>query len=413
MKFLHNNYLNAFDLIAIKSIQFFQENTYNEIYNNRNMFISYDLNIWHEEYILPEQLDEMRKEFFAIFFEGMSAESIKLINELFPISSKYNPKVSIFCDEVKTLESIQMNYNICSNKFFELYYSYNTNYHILLGNDVKNFYYGINVCQDNLEMQTIIGEKIREIPANLQNEWCQLLLRHISMLDTDKKTNFAIALFKSNYLFDSKRIFMALDPRSWIIGSIADILKSLEATDIDIFLNAFKSDYKNINSLGSLLHFMGIDKNPDDPKVEQIKKFYINICKEIIDNKVNIYSDDYYSFNNAYGIIFKYNEISEKEKTNYFESIATEKTIFRILGDIVSISISNVYSYSINDKNLSLFFENNDIIDELLSKCNPKNESENFVVEIYNHYKLKIENNNDDVFEKYSISLNYSFDFDL
>ena len=75
-------------------------------------------------------------------------------------------------------------------------------------------------------------------------------------------------------------------------------------------------------------------------------------------------------------------------------------------GNVVSFNVSGIQMSDISKFQL-LYYDNG-------SKCNPKNESENFVVEIYNHYKLKIENNNDDdVFEKYSISLNYSFDFDL
>lgn len=412
--FLYENHLDFFDLISIKTIQFFEPSIYNQIYDNRRLFVSFDRDANYEyEHMSSEKIKKLREEFFKEFFNGFSLETIDLICAMFPDISNYaSPTLAIVEHKKPNIASAQINYNICSYKYFELYFVQNANFHVLIGEDVKQFLSHINSSSGKTDMEKIIIEKANSIPEHLQNNWCEILVRHIEIVNEKSAINFAIALFNNNHLFNINPRFMGLDARSWIIGLIADILKNSNVESINSFLQGIGACYNKLEGLCSLLHFMGIENNPENQLIQIVNQSYMKMCGEVLRKNIDLYDSTNYSFHNIYGLIYKKNNIDSNIKIKYISNISDTKNIYKILADIITVSISNHYTYAITEKDINLFFDNENAIDNLLKDNPPKNDSESFILQVYNHYKNKIVNPND-VFNKYSISLNYPFDFKL
>ena len=74
------------------------------------------------------------------------------------------------------------------------------------------------------------------------------------------------------------------------------------------------------------------------------------------------------------------------ERKKYFKAIISAINIYRVLGDIISCSIGSKYAYRYEKQNIEEFGINIETINKLLENNPPKNNSEQFILEVYDKF---------------------------
>ena len=189
--------------------------------------------------------------------------------------------------------------------------------------------------------------------------------------------------------------FFEIDARQRTIIIIANLLNNVSFDDITIFCNIFTKDNNKINDILQILYWMRNSQNSNDRNISKLEESYKNCCQNIINNKIDLYSDENYSYGNIWGL-YHY----DKNKTVfYIENIICDKYVFRLLNDMISRSIgTNGYGYSISKENIEALAPNIDI-DKLIKKHGTDlSTDEKFIKEIYEHYKFKKDAFNDAIY---------------
>lgn len=126
-------------------------------------------------------------------------------------------------------------------------------------------------------------------------------------------------------------------------------------------------------------------KNKNDDNINILNDTYKTCCKNIINNNIDLYSDENYSYNNIWGL-YHY----DKDKViSYIKNIICDKNIFRLLNDLISRSIgTGGYGYSIDKGNIDALVPHIDL-DSLINKHGDNlSTDEEFIKKVYDHYKL-------------------------
>lgn len=393
------DFLNKNDLINLEFIRSKNPNLYYDIWENKSFYISddrkYDTDLFTFDY---NRLNKSAKEHFEqLFSSDENKKFLDILTLLFPNIRKYKEGQDIFNSHYNDKEQYKkgvLENRIYNTRYFDLYFTKNSNDFIRINTDVASLIQVIG----NSKSESEIFKELETFRLKYSHDelkvFMEVLEMNVEKIEQSKYSIVINSLYRLLNNLASIPYFFEIDARQRTIIIIANLLNKVSSDDMIIFCNMFANGNK-INEMHQILYWMQHDQNSNDKNINKLEETYKYCCKNIINNNINLYSDDNYSYGNIWGLYYY-----DKDKTVcYIENIICDKYVFRLLNDIVSRSIgTNGYGYSIKKENIEALAPNIDI-DKLIKKHGTDlSTDEKFIKEIYEHYKFKKDAFNDAIY---------------
>lgn len=127
------------------------------------------------------------------------------------------------------------------------------------------------------------------------------------------------------------------------------------------------------------------------------------MCKSVINDKINLYSDENYrQYNITSGLFYFYNKSEDKDMVlkDYISSIYQNKYVYRAIADIITIGTGSYgFSYSLREGCFDILYIDEKTIKQSIENNPPSNVSEKIVRDIFEKYQRKEMT----IYEKYGI----------
>lgn len=394
------DFLNKNDLINLEFIKSKNPNLYYDIWENKSFYISddrkYDTDLFTLDY---NRLNKSAKEHFEQLFSSDENERfLDILTLLFPNVKKYREGQDIFNSHYNDKEQYKkgiLENRIYNTRYFDLYFTKNSNDFIRINTDVASL---IKVIR-NSKSESKIFKELETLRLKYSHYELKVFMEVLEMnVEKIEKSKYSVVINSLYRLLDnlpSIPYFFEIDARQRTIIIIANLLNNVSFDDMIIFCNMFANDTNKINDINQILYWMRNGQNSNDKNINKLEEAYKSCCQNIINNNIDLYSDENYSHGNIWGL-YHY----DKDKTVcYIENIICDKYVFRLLNDVISRSIgTNGYGYSIRKENIDALAPNIDI-DELIKKRGTDlSTDEKFIKEIYEHYKSEKDNFNDAIY---------------
>ena len=394
------DFLNKNDLINLEFIKSKNPNLYYDIWENKSFYISddrkYDTDLFTFDY---NRLNKSAKEHFEqLFSSDENKKFLDILTLLFPNIRKYKEGQDIFNSHYNDKEQYKkgvLENRIYNTRYFDLYFTKNSNDFIRINTDVASLIQVIG----NSKNKSKIFKKLETFRLKYSHDELKVFMEvfemNVEKIEQSKYFIVINSLYRLLNNLPSIPYFFEIDARQRTIIIIANLLNNVSFDDITIFCNIFTKDNNKINDILQILYWMRNSQNSNDRNISKLEESYKNCCQNIINNKIDLYSDENYSYGNIWGL-YHY----DKNKTVfYIENIICDKYVFRLLNDMISRSIgTNGYGYSISKENIEALAPNIDI-DKLIKKHGTDlSTDEKFIKEIYEHYKFKKDAFNDAIY---------------
>jgi len=395
ISFREGSYLNKRDLLVIEYIRLYNLTLYQQIYQNRSYFISHDKIVDSEIYRMSfnkKDFNVNAKNYFKnLFSDETNYSFLSILKEIFPYVKKYKENQELECDGLYvsdgTYSDIAKNRRICSAKYFDLYFTNTENEFLLIEKLVQNFVDSINQMI-NLEDGLLIFSKfLTSVQPIYHKEIFERFQLYIEDLQENVAFNMVSILFSRINEIDDSPAFFALDARKRIEVIIWELLQKITDDHFNEFLTNINKDYRKMENIGSILYWFEHDregKNIDGRK-QKMETMYQEMGSSIINNSINLYDDLYYFPKNVWGLCRIYKDDQVKIQ-DYIKKVINEKSIFRLLYDIIGFSYGTKFKYSISKGNLDCLTTEEEI-DEILKKTVPISRDQQFVFDVYKNYK--------------------------
>ena len=396
--FWQDNYLYKKDLLGLEVIRFLRPELYLHIYENKVYFISHDRII--DKDIYYESFDKKKfnnegKEFYKRLFDEYKEFKNLLIN-MFPYAKRFANGIELQPEHLYSdpdYEEISRNTRICSGKYFDLYFSYGNNEYLKMGKEISEMVDDISKATNDTQLYDYMCNEISSIPDDVQREWFERLESYLSFIPMEKKIVLARSIFDCLNIVNSSTYFMGLNAQ---IRATVIVEKLLEESEINLmreFAEYIADKYNKLYMIDQIIYWFQSTRSqhPDDVKIREniLREAFSEMCEKVIEENINIYDDPYYIRYNIWGLIRYLKKENNREDIThaYIAQIINKQTVFRVIGDMISQSVGNGYGYKITDENFKLFFKDMDILDSILEEVSPCNESEVFVLRVYQKYK--------------------------
>jgi hypothetical protein len=397
MPFSSINYLNKRELFAIEYIRLSNLPLYEAIYNNRIFFISHDKNTDSEVYntVFDKKLFNTNgKEFFDTIFENIdNKEYSYLLQEIFPYVKKYNENQLLeydgnFIYSDPSYKEISKNKSICSAKYFELYFSYTKNDYLYISNLVENFVISIKSLDTFDEKQLTFIKFIENVHYSYHKEMMEKLQLYIDEFQKNTLYDLLLILFKNLHVIDDSREFFSLSSRSRTEIIIWELLQKITDEEFNNFLEIIREDYSKLENIGKILYWFEKDKEEKNisGREQKLQELHQNMGANIINQSINLYDDELYSPKNIWALFRIYKEENTVIR-QYIKEMINENNIFRLLYDIIGISIGSKIKYSISSESINYLTTVGEI-DEILKITKAKTRDQEFILDVYNNYKI-------------------------
>ncbi len=275
---------------------------------------------------------------------------------------------------------------ICSGKYFDLYFNYASNDFMSIHQSVLAFLNSIHSRANPSYIIDALRTALTQISDEQQKEWFEQLQSQIGPRIVNYR-NLSITLFNMIYNVDNSLQFLSLSARQRCTLIIAQGLSSCSEQEFAEFLSNASYSYGKIEIIREIIYWYTnqntfSDKN-DSIRKNQLAQLYNNLCKTILEKSIDLYSDEYYHQKNILGLYSYCSESDPQIFKQYIATIVSKENIYRILWDIITQGIGEEYLYSIDKKNIDIFF--NDVADAevVLQARDPKNNSEKFVKKVF------------------------------
>lgn len=382
-------FLNKSDFINLEYIKSTKPSLYYDIWANKSFYISddrkYDENLYTFDY---ERLNRLAKEYFEkLFSTDENKKYKKTLSLLFPNIKKYLAGREIFNSQYNDEEQYKQGVienKIYNTRYFDLYFTKSSNDFIRTNRDVVELIHVINNKNESKILKKLETFRLKYTFDELKL-FMEVLAMNSQKIEKSKYYIVANSLYKFIDKLPSITYFFELDARQRTLTIIANLLNNMLIDDMISFCKMIENDYAKINDMYQILYWMRNGKNKNDDNINKLNDTYKTCCKNIINNNIDLYSDENYSYNNIWGL-YHY----DKDKViSYIKNIICDKNIFRLLNDLISRSIgTGGYGYSIDKGNIDALVPHIDL-DSLINKHGDNlSTDEEFIKKVYDHYKL-------------------------
>lgn len=400
--FANDIFLSKRDLLAIETINYFDNELYNYIYFHREFFISLDRMIDSELWITDissEESNKKAKEELDRLFERHPG-SLDLLANMFPNIRRYKSKMDIFS---KYNQYSEEEYNrarremaICNARYFDLYYHNRMNHYAISEIDVRATIEQINIV-GNDKIDIIISKKIEDIPEIYQKDWFEQFQLEYESISLDKQKIVILSLIQNWNRLDDTTYFMTLNARDRVAVIIQNAIVKYNSEELTEIIDMLEKHYDRFILINYLISLYRDENNKEDVKQQKqlLEECAARMCNNVIKCKINLLSDEYYLHGNTLAFVLRYKEINSEldNLANYITSIVTPQTIYRFLLEMISIGIrsssqhkESVYVYYIKAEAEKRFSVDTKLINYCLEQNLPDNRSKEILADIYNKY---------------------------
>lgn len=388
-----DTHLNRRDLLLLEYIHFKEPSLYKLIYDNSGYFISQDFTSIPSE--LPWRWNKDNTEKIKEFYSGNLSnysEYLSMLEVLFPyVKNYYNPgpynSGQIIIQDAPADNKRRKQLRVCSEYYFNLYFSLTQNEHSKINMQINNIVQKINESTTVKEITKSYNQLFMWDDESLYLG-IEYLRMYVDEINKDKRVFISRLILNSvNHFSDSTGLLL----------TCSLLLEKSEINEVAKMLQHFSKGYKLIGYLHILNNYV-----KDNVKLQKVvTKTWYKVGANILNNKINLYSDKNYEAGNARGFFnyVKQKKLSSKTTSNYLNSIISNKNIYRVLFDAITeietISESKIesskYRYQIGKDNFELMGLANisSKIKVILKEQKPTNESQRRVFNVYQKYLTK------------------------
>lgn len=396
VKVLNNkSYLSKRDLLTIEYIKMKNFQLYQTIYKNRIYFISEGAMYDEEMYFTTFRKEEHEKKVKTFLEELFDNEENRQYQKML---AKVFPYINRFCDKVKysgvrtlTAEQIEKSRGIASAKYFPLYFCDTENELSILGGSMEKYVRGINKNEEDVERGLV--NMLNNLGPIVHREILEALQLYISEIDKSKLYRLCITLIECYWNIDDTSIFFILNARRRCTVLIWEILRTIGEEEFQHILQYLSKAYDKIEMVSEIAYWFENNKE-DKGRYEALKELENKLVNDILINKINLYDNQYYHPKNIWGMC---RNLKDREDIfrEYIKEICSKVTIFKILYDIMGHSYGSGHRYYFQSSTIKNFFCE-DELQEFMREVNPITEDEKFVMDVYEAYRLKPQNQDED-----------------
>ncbi|HCJ4423274.1 TPA: hypothetical protein NR371_002227, partial [Listeria innocua] len=399
------------DMLILEYIRITNIALYGIINKQKEYFISqdYPFHMQNTKYwIDPDKFNLDLKDFYKnLFSDSIHNRYMPMLCHLFPYVKIYfkNRENPIFKNKGFSItdpnyELVQKERGICSAKFFDLYYLGTTNEFVEIANSVDKLIYNFNankLWRDNLK-------EIFLEHTNYQKEYFEQLYLRVGFLKGNKKD---LIMFFLENIFSIKAMGLSwgLQGRDRVYVIISDLLVDINKDEVNVILSMYAGQFNYLEVFHQIIYWLNSDALNSNA-YNKLASFHEQECEKIISENISLFQDGFYVRKNSIALYRYFKEKKKPEEfKNYIESHLDEKSIFRVLSDIINVSISDKYIYCITEESMDLY-ASEEKIDEILENTSCESDSESFVLKVYNEYKTNPQKDSQGILEDQAIELN-------
>lgn len=395
--FCDDTLLDKRDLLAMEAIHFYDPVLYSSIYGNAKYYISHERDPEGCLFIAlkKEEFNKKAKEYFTGLLSDRE-ESKALLADIFPYVKKYTDDKPLLQDSYSpdpNAVEIAKHSRVCDARYFDLYFSYTANNSLRIRKNVEEFVSKINDGKGMAHVLGIVQDTIRSVTREDHKEWLERLQNYIPDIEQNNVYNAAASLY--SVIFDVSPVKSmwgyGLSPQTRLEYIISELLLKCSDEEFDSYLSLISKDYGKLGVILSIWNWIKSDKYDSSEvrkqRAEKLQSHHTAMCERVVNEKVNLYSDDYYHVENTWGMYHCYKANDAVDTfTSYIKSILSPENIYRVLWDVKTSAIGSNYRYSISDENLAIFLGDIEVVKKLVRENPPKNKDEAFVYQMYDVY---------------------------
>lgn len=387
--FSKENNLNKSDSLLLEYIYFEEPSLYELIKENGLYFISQDFTL-EEQLLLGIQDETENTKRLKSFYDKKLTKYkkyIPLLEEMFPYVKSYyshdrlNLYPGIITDKSKD-GSRRKQRRICSSHYFDLYFSLTRNDYLKINLQIKKFVEEINALPTETEITKTFQKFVDSSKEELALKVADLRL-YIDKINKDKK------IILCNLLLSNIKEFSRDGLPSSRVGALfrcEDLLENSTQENIAKMFRSFNKRYDLVGNIDMLNEYA----KDIDWLHNLTTKCWHEICRNILNDQVDLYNDENYEDDNAWGL-YRYidqQKLPSKYISDYLNSIMSDKNVYRILFDAISKPMSDKgFGYQLTKE----YFDAMDLahvskLKLVLEKAVPGNISQKRVYDVYQNF---------------------------
>lgn len=394
--FITDKSLDKIQLMSIETIKFLEPQLYEQIRDNRKFFVSHNQmtdGAIYKEIFNREKFNQEGKSFFSNLFKKYDSYQ-DILAYLFPYANRYKNNQDLIpkYGDMAADNSNSAMANIYSAKYFDSYFSYGTSSYLDINSSVLDFIEMIQEISDEKTLYSSFEQVIKNIEKHQQKEWFERLQNYIVDIPQEMKVIIARVLFENIYLINASQQFFSLSARDRVEVIIASLLESISIENFEYFAKRISKNYNKLNVISRIIYWLENSKSEIkdiESRKNSLLQVYHTMCDKVKNGEVDLYQDEYYFRNNIWAFVRNFEEEDDKKKytRRYISNIVSEENIIRIINDLITTSVGTKYGYSINERNVEIFFEDASVIDKFITNIYPQTDTEKFILAVYEKYK--------------------------
>lgn len=408
--FYNKGYLNVIDAFLINLIEFENSNLYDAIRDNYNCFVSVDKElVYGYKYQEAKDYNKELTDFFDnLFQEHKNKAILPILKLLFPKVKTYSEKrrnienrIEFRSENSNHIEHIDktiykesiLNKRIYNGRFFDLYFTRQSNAFIELDNRINEFIdkinskkYDINNFEEVKDLQHVFSKLLFSYNKKDQKYLLETLELYLGKITKNKLLLVIILVEYQAFLSDGIQ-FLSLNARSRLEIICSELIKDLTTEELEILRKSIEYNYKNLHFIRKVLYWLNPKEHygnvNNDEYYNKLTESYERLLDNVVKKNINIYENNNYSRRNLYTLIPKDRYKSQIKNINV-------QTVIRFLADMIGESVGSRYGYSLDTETLfklKTYSEIDEMINELKKgSLTPKEE---LVISVYEKSKNK------------------------
>ena len=389
-----NQYLYDFDLLILELIKIKDVELYNTIHKHSEFFTTFDKSDKVELDIVfrMNEYNERGEKFFTELFNNR-LEYLDLLSELFPNVEKFQMEIDLRSEFETSSSQFKENRKeasrkrkVCSDKFFDLYFTFSGNVFLKAAIECESFIEKINKNINFEEKKVCFQSMIENKDYTYQMDFLySLQIRNGEIKKDNKNDLIKVILSSLQSLNDNEYYGEMFRERVAII--VSELLPSISLQDFDKILENERNNYKLLSFWGSVCSRYGTDfvDNGENRK-RKVERLVINITNDILNNNIDLYDERYYFYRNIFGIL-KFDNNKEKIE-KYIRKTINKDNVYKFIYDLLDVDVNpigefeNPIYYRLEKEEVDSF-ASDEFLWEILKRSSPKNNSQRFILEIF------------------------------
>ena len=393
------NYLDKRDLLVLELIRMSNPVLYDSIRKNRKYFVSSDLSEFEDTYSTVFKKKDASNECKSFFNELFSVQEnkdyIELLSLVFPYVDRYRKNRDIIQEysDPALYSDVTSRRAVCSARYFDLYFNYGVNWHLMIAKLSDDFISAVNNLADYSSINELVQGFFNQ--ENYDNH--RAILERINILKKkikDKQYKWMLMALAENYrVLSVETGFLVVSARDRVFYMIESYLETCDikdATSIVDYISEMKMPLIILRDLFYYAKNHWTDTSLNDRFII-LKSAYYDACKKVIDEqdayseiyerRITICLRDYYT---------EHDDIDGMR--SYILEHINENSVFKMLCDVIGCSISTNYKYYIEKNLFDDLFSGFELVDKHINLKQNMTETEQFILEIYHEYKQAVLN---------------------